>query len=47
MGHSLPRIAERYDIHVTEPHVAAGFERFLSYLEQRLDSLPEASERMQ
>jgi integrase len=36
MGHSSPRVAERYYIHVTEPHVAAGFERFLSYLERRL-----------
>jgi len=29
MGHSSPRIAERYYIHVTEPHVMTGFERFL------------------
>jgi hypothetical protein len=41
MGHSSPRVAERYRIHVTEPHVAAGFERFLNYLERRLvDSVP-------
>lgn len=31
MGHSSPRVAERYYIHVTEPHVMTGFERFLSY----------------
>jgi integrase len=31
MGHSSPRITERYYIHVTEPHVALGFERFLAY----------------
>jgi integrase len=36
MGHSSPRVAERYYIHVTEPHVASGFERFLTYLERRL-----------
>jgi hypothetical protein len=41
MDHSSPRVAERYYIHVTEPHVTAGFERFLSYLERRLvDSVP-------
>jgi integrase len=31
MGHSSPRVAERYYIHVTEPHVMTGFERFVSY----------------
>lgn len=31
MGHSSPRVAERYYIHVTEPHVITGFERFVSY----------------
>ncbi len=31
MGHSSPRVAERYYIHVTEPHVAIGFEKFLAY----------------
>jgi integrase len=31
MGHSSPRVAERYYIHVTEPHVMSGFERFLEY----------------
>jgi integrase len=41
MGHSSPRVAERYYIHVTEPHVTTGFERFVSYLERRLvDSVP-------
>jgi len=38
MGHSSPRVAERYYIHVTEPHIASGFERFLGYLDQRLTS---------
>jgi len=32
MGHSSPRLAEGYCIHVTEPHVTTGFERFVSYL---------------
>ena len=31
MGHSSPRVAERYYIHVTEPHVMTGFERFVNY----------------
>jgi integrase len=31
MGHSSPGIAERYYIHVTEPHVMTGFERFSQY----------------
>jgi integrase len=31
MGHSSPRVAERYYIHVTEPHVMTGFERFSAY----------------
>lgn len=32
MGHSSPAVAEKYYIHVTGPHVAAGFERFVEYL---------------
>lgn len=35
MGHSSPRVAERYYIHVTEPHVAAGFEKYSSYVAQK------------
>jgi integrase len=31
MGHSSPRIAERYYIHVSERHVNVGFERFVEY----------------
>jgi integrase len=31
MGHSSPSVAARYYIHVTETHVAAGFERFVEY----------------
>jgi integrase len=48
MGHSSPRVAERYYIHVTESHVTTGFERFVSYLEQRLvDAVPTVTERVQ
>jgi len=44
MGHSSPRVAERYYIHVTEPHVTTGFERFVTYLERQLvDSVPAAT----
>ena len=47
-GHSSPRVAERYYIHVTEPHVTTGFERFVSYLERRLvDAVPAVTERVQ
>ena len=31
LGHSSPRVAERYYIYVTEPHFSAGFERFVEY----------------
>jgi integrase len=31
MGHSSPRVAERYYSHVTEPHVMTGFERLIAY----------------
>ena len=36
MGHSSPRISERYYIHITEPHVTLGFEKFLAYQSARL-----------
>jgi integrase len=48
MGHSSPRVAERYYIHVTEPHVTTGFERFITYLERQLvDSEPTATATVQ
>ena len=48
MGHSSPRVAERYYIHVTEPHVTTGFERFLTYQAQRLvDAVPATTRRVQ
>jgi len=31
MGHSAPRVAERYYVHMTEPHVMTGFEKFTAY----------------
>jgi integrase len=39
MGHSSPRITEKYYIHVTEPHISAGFERFMAYQTRRLASI--------
>jgi integrase len=48
MGHSSPRVAERYYIHVTERHVTTGFERFVTYLDARLvDAVPAVTERLQ
>jgi integrase len=48
MGHSSPRVSERYYIHVTEAHVVTGFERFLNYHAGKLvDALPKQTERVQ
>jgi integrase len=48
MGHSSPRVAERYYIHVTELHVMTGFERFLNYHARKLvDAVPKLTERVQ
>jgi integrase len=48
MGHSSPRVAERYYIHVTEPHVITGFERFLNYHSRKLvDVVPKQTESVQ
>jgi integrase len=48
MGHSSPRVAERYYIHVTEPHVMTGFERFLNYQAGKLiEAVPTQSGRVQ
>lgn len=38
MGHTSPRITEKYYIHVTETHISSGFERFMSYQAKRLDA---------
>jgi integrase len=48
MGHSSPRVSERYYIHVTGPHVMTGFERFLNYHAGKLtDAVPKQTERVQ
>jgi hypothetical protein len=39
MGHSSPRITEKYYIHMTEPHISAGFEQFMAYQTKRLVSV--------
>lgn len=39
MGHSSPRITEKYYIHVTAPHISAGFERFMAYQTRQLASI--------
>jgi integrase len=39
MGHSSPRITEKYYIHVTEPHISSGFQRFLAYQSRRLEAI--------
>ena len=48
MGHSSPRVAERYYIHITESHVMTGFERFVSYQEKGLiEAIPVLTDRKQ
>jgi integrase len=48
MGHSSPRVAERYYIHVTENHVMTGFERFLNYHSNKLtDTFAKQTGRVQ
>jgi hypothetical protein len=48
MGHSSPRVAERYYVHVTERHVTAGFERFSEYVaKKQIDAFPALTDRPQ
>jgi integrase len=48
MGHSSPKVAERYYVHVTESHVMIGFERFSSYQEAGVvNALKERSRAIQ
>ncbi len=48
MGHSSPRVTERYYIHVTELHVATGFERFVAYQSlQTLKAFPDQTRSVQ
>jgi hypothetical protein len=42
MGHSSPRVTERYYIHVTESHVSTGFEKFVVYQAKKaMEMFPE------
>ncbi|MGH9569596.1 MAG: tyrosine-type recombinase/integrase [Candidatus Angelobacter sp.] len=43
MGHSSPRITEKYYIHVTEPHITSEFERFMTYQARHLAANPPAA----
>jgi integrase len=48
MGHSSPRVAERYYIHVSERHVNVGFERFVEYKNtKQLEALQPATNTIQ
>jgi integrase len=48
MGHSSPRITERYYIHVTDSHVATGFDKFVAYqAEQMLKAFPKRTDAVQ
>jgi integrase len=52
MGHSSQSVAARYYIHVTETHVAAGFEKFVEYQTRETaaefaKAFPPASEAVQ
>jgi len=52
MGHSSPSVAEKYYIHVTTEHVAAGFEKFVQYSERATAegiaaAFPQASDAVQ
>lgn len=43
MGHSSPRLTERYYIHVTRTHVSSGFQRFAEYQDQQRAMLQQGS----
>jgi hypothetical protein len=50
MGHSSPAVAAKYYIHVTEPHIAAGFGKFVEYQTRNVAeglkaAFPQASKR--
>jgi integrase len=48
MGHSSPRVAERYYVHVTEPHVMIGFERFVAYQNNGIvNAIKQQTDRLQ
>jgi integrase len=52
MGHSSPSVTEKYYIHVTTEHIAAGFEKFVAYSERGTAegiaaAFPQASDAVQ
>ncbi|HZR30606.1 MAG TPA: site-specific integrase [Terriglobales bacterium] len=48
MGHSSPSVAERYYIHVSEQHVAAGFEKFQAYQKRnQIQAFPQCTTALQ
>jgi len=52
MGQSSPTVTEKYYIHVTTEHVAAGFEKFVAYSERGTAegiaaAFPQASDAVQ
>jgi integrase len=52
MGHSSPAVTEKYYVHVTQPHVSKGFEKFVEYSERGTAeglaaAFPQASDAVQ
>jgi integrase len=48
MGHSSPRVTEKYYVHVTESHVAAGFGKFIEYQARNvIEAVPSLTEAVQ
>jgi integrase len=48
MGHSSPRVTEKYYVHVTESHVAAGFGKFIDYQTRNfIEAVPSLTEAVQ
>jgi integrase len=54
MGHSSPSVAERYYVHIPEPHVTAGFRKFEAYRKaqallanKKLEAFPQRTEKVQ
>src|SRR6185312_4389575 len=52
MGHSSPSVTDKYYVHVTDTHVAAGFGKFVEYQTRNIaegiaEAFPEASAAVQ
>jgi site-specific recombinase XerD len=52
MGHSSPSVTAKYYVHVTEEHVAAGFEKFVEYQQREVakgieEAFPKATAAVQ